>query len=85
MASHSKTNPNRILNPLVLLEQALLLRYAHFAILWETPSLPEDLLSEQLTILSDLRQETDKRIGNASADATKAQIQQVLRIFPKDP
>lgn len=85
MASHAKNDPNRILNPLFLLEQAQLLRYAHFAILCEEAALPEDLLSDQLTILSDLRQESEKRLATSPAEASQEEIRQVLNLFAKDP
>ena len=85
MAGHGKINPNRSLSPLLLLEQAQLLRYAHFSVLCENTSLPEDLLSEQLTILSDIRQETEKRIGNSGAEASNEEVQQLFKRFPKEP
>lgn len=85
MANQAKFTPNILLPPLLLLEEAQLLHYAHFAGICEKATLPEELLSEQLTILFDLKQECGKRIGKHTAEASQQDIRRILNCFPQDP
>lgn len=67
------------------LERLLLLKLAHFSCVSEEAAVPEELISEQITALFDLKAETDNRIGARCAQASASAVQSVLSCFPAEP
>lgn len=67
------------------LEKFLLLKFSHLACICEEPTLPDEMLCDQLAALFDLKKEADNRLGRRSAEADKQLMQSILSCFPTKP